>query len=308
MNRVVNKYILHNRSIFFKNDQEIEQFLNKREIENSKKHSQPSTLNVKANLDKLSLGDMQVFRFNFRHKVDKKILYIHGGYNTLQPSPFHWRLIDKLTLSTLYEVVLPIYPKSPEFHIDDTYEAIKQVYQQLVSEVGHENIVIMGDGTGGALALRFVQSLIEQQQAVPNKLYLISPILDATLSNSFITQELIKRDNILNQYGVAELMKKWANGVSLTDKRVSPIYGEVEGLPPVYMFGGGREMAHPDMKLFEVMLKESGQSVHFYDYPKMVHSFPLYPIRDSHKAIKQIASSIDDEVTNSSQDTMYNRD
>ncbi len=55
-----------------------------------KKHKQPSTLNVKANLEKLSLDDMQVFRFNFRHQIDKKILYIHGGFNALQPSPFHW--------------------------------------------------------------------------------------------------------------------------------------------------------------------------------------------------------------------------
>ncbi len=86
---------------------------------------------------------MQVFRFNFRHQIDKKILYIHGGFNALQPSPFHWRLLDKITLSTLYEVVLPIYPKTPEFHIDDTFQAIQRVYDQLVSEVGHQNVVVM---------------------------------------------------------------------------------------------------------------------------------------------------------------------
>ncbi|HHD6547993.1 TPA: esterase, partial [Staphylococcus aureus] len=76
MNSVVNKYLLHNRSIMFKNDQDVERFFYKREIENRKKHKQPSTLNVKANLEKLSLDDMQVFRFNFRHQIDKKILYI----------------------------------------------------------------------------------------------------------------------------------------------------------------------------------------------------------------------------------------
>ena len=36
MNRVVNKYILHNRSIFFNSDEEVEQFLEKRRTENSK--------------------------------------------------------------------------------------------------------------------------------------------------------------------------------------------------------------------------------------------------------------------------------
>lgn len=72
MNRVVNKYILHNRSIFFSNDDEVKHFLEKRSIENSKKHQQPATLNVKSNLDKLTLNDMQVFRFNFRHEKIKR--------------------------------------------------------------------------------------------------------------------------------------------------------------------------------------------------------------------------------------------
>ncbi len=78
---------------------------------------------------------------------------------------------------------MPIYPKTPEFHIDDTFQAIQRVYDQLVSEVGHQNVVVMGDGSGGALALSFVQSLFDNRQPLPNKLYLISPILDATLSN-----------------------------------------------------------------------------------------------------------------------------
>lgn len=299
MSNVVNKYILHNRSIKFKDDKDVETFFNKRKLENQKKHKQPSTLNVKANLEKLSLDDMKVFRFNFRHQVDKKILYLHGGFNTLQPSPFHWRLLDKVALSTLYEVVMPIYPKTPEFHIDDTYKAIQQVYDQLVSEVGAENIVVMGDGSGASLALAFVQSLIERGQQVPNKLYLISPILDATLSNKEITDDLIDKDVILSQFGVNEIMKKWADGLPLTDKKVSPIYGELKGLPPVYMFGGGREMTHPDMKLFEHLMEQQHQLIHFYDYPKMVHDFPIYPIRESHKVIKQIANSIDESVIQS---------
>lgn len=89
-------------------------------------------------------------------------------------------------------------------------------------------------------------------------------------------------------------MGEW---LPLTDKRISPINGTIEGLPPVYMFGGGREMTHPDMKLFEQMMLQHHQYIEFYDYPKMVHDFPIYPIRQSHKAIKQIAKSIDEDVT-----------
>lgn len=292
MNRVVNKYILHNRSIFFDNDEAVDKFFEKRQIENEKKHKQPSTLNVKANLDKLMLGDMQVFRFNFRHESKRKILYIHGGYNTLQPSPFHWRFLDKLTLSTLHEVVFPIYPKAPDYHINDTQKAVKDVYDQLVSEVGAEHIIVMGDGSGGGLALNLVQSLIEQNEQVPRQLYLISPLLDATLSNKDITDDLLDKDILVSRFGVNEIMKHWADELPLTNSRVSPIYGKIEGLPPVFMFGGGREIINPDMHLFKDTLESVGQDIEFYEYPRMVHDFPLYPIRESHKVVKQITKAL----------------
>lgn len=45
--------------------------------------------------------------------------------------------------------MLPIYPKAPEHHIQDTFKAIDGIYQSLLEEVDAKHIVIMGDGTGG---------------------------------------------------------------------------------------------------------------------------------------------------------------
>ena len=81
------------------------------------------------------------------HK-QKKILYIHG-YNTLQPSPFHWRFMDKLALSTLYEVVCQFILKHQNTIFKTHLKAIDGIYQSLLEEVDAKHIVIMGDGTGG---------------------------------------------------------------------------------------------------------------------------------------------------------------
>ncbi|WP_204194308.1 alpha/beta hydrolase [Staphylococcus sp. GDY8P47P] len=293
VNRIINRYLLHNRSILFDNDSDFDTFMDKRKDINQAKHKQPSSLNVKSNLDKLSLDEMQVFRFNFRHETKKKILYIHGGYNTLQPSPFHWRFMDKLTLSTLYEVVLPIYPKTPEHHIDDTFKAIDAVYQSLLEEVDAKHIVIMGDGTGGALALSYVQQLIAKKQPLPNKVYLLSPMLDATLTNPEITEDLMNKDRFVNRDGLHRIFNVWTQGEALANPLISPIYGQLQDLPPVVLFGGGREIYYPDMKRFVYNMEDNGQSVQFFEYPKMFHDFPLFPIHESHKVIKQIAKTID---------------
>lgn len=290
--KFINKYLLPFRSIIFENDEEYQRFLENRKNQNQKKHKQPETLNVKSDLDKQYLDDIQLFRFRFRHSHKKKILYIHGGYNVFQPSAFHWRFMDKLTLSTLNEVVLPIYPKAPEYHIDDTFKAIRQVYEQLLTESNHEDIVIMGDGTGGSLALSFVQQLEAEGRPLPNKLYLFSPLLDATLSNEAITEELASKDVIVDKQGVRRILTEWSGDETLQDKRVSPINGNLNHLPPIYMFGGSREIYLPDMARFAHILEDASRPIHFYEYKRMVNAFPLLPIRESHKVVKQIVNTI----------------
>ncbi|COR45001.1 Uncharacterised protein [Streptococcus pneumoniae] len=46
------------------------------------------------------------------------------------------------------------------------------------------------------------------------------------------------------------------------------------------------------MHLFKEKLEMMGQEITFYEYPRMVHDFPLYPIRESHKVIKQITKAL----------------
>lgn len=291
--KFINKYLLPHRSILFEGEQDFERFLDTRLKMNEKKHKQPETLNVKSDLDKQTIGNMQLFRFCFRHSRKKKILYIHGGYNVLQPSAFHWRLMDKLALSTLHEIVMPIYPKAPEYYIDDTYSAIFEVYNQLLSEVSSDEIIIMGDGTGGALALSFMQQLQDKQQPLPNKVYLLSPLLDAHLQNEAITEDLEKKDVILNKYGIQKIMRYWSKDLSLDESKVSPINGNLTNLPPIFMFGGTREIYQPDMKKLVYILEERQQPIHYYEYKNMVHAFELLPIRESHKVVKQIVNTID---------------
>lgn len=88
VNRIINKYLLHNRSILFDDQVAFDKFMERRRDVNKAKHKQPSSLNVKANLDKLSLGDMQVFRFNFRHETKRKY-YIFMG-DIIRYNPHHF--------------------------------------------------------------------------------------------------------------------------------------------------------------------------------------------------------------------------
>src|SRR5699024_6676395 len=75
------------------------------------------------------------------------------------------------------------------------------------------------DGTGGALALSFVQQLKSNNQPLPAKLYLFSPMLDAKLDNENITDDLIDKDVIINIEGLQKIMKVWSGNLPLNDNR-----------------------------------------------------------------------------------------
>ncbi len=293
MSNLMGRYLSHQRHIKFKTQDEVDAYLEKRRQLNKEKHKQPEQINVKSNLVKDMFDDMQVFRFNFGHHIKNKILYIYGGTFVLQPSVFHWRFMDKLAYETLYEVVLPIYPKAPEYTYRETHQAIEQAYRRLLKETDADNIVIMGDASGGNMALSFVQKLMEQDELpLPRQLYLISPWLDLSLSNPDITEQVQKKDPIQNVFSLQSVAKVWVDDLERKNPRVSPMYGSVRGLPPVYMFGGTSEIFYPDMRKLADYFEAEQQPIHFYEYKDMVTAFPLYPIVESRKVLKQIRKTI----------------
>lgn len=293
MSNLMGRYLSHQRHIKFKTQDEVDAYLEKRRQLNKEKHKQPEQINVKSNLVKDMFDDMQVFRFNFGHHIKNKILYIYGGTFVLQPSVFHWRFMDKLAYETLHEAVLPIYPKAPEYTYRETHQAIEQAYRRLLKETDADNIVIMGDASGGNMALSFVQKLMEQDEMpLPRQLYLISPWLDLSLSNPDITEQVQKKDPIQNVFSLQSVAKVWVDDLERKNPRVSPMYGSVRGLPPVYMFGGTSEIFYPDMRKLADYFEAEQQPIHFYEYKDMVTAFPLYPIVESRKVLKQIRKTI----------------
>jgi hypothetical protein len=97
----------------------------------------------------------------------------------------------------------------------------------------------MGDGSGGALALNLVQTLIENNEPVPRpsaQRFIISLTPKRLINISFpksssvmsLFDNVVGKDILISRFGVNEIMKRWAEGVPLIDKRVSPIYGPID--------------------------------------------------------------------------------
>ncbi len=103
-----------------------------------------------------------------------------------------------------------------------------------------------------ALCLR----LKEQPELMPSTMILLSPFLDLTLTSESLRFNQ-KHDALLSlealQIGIQHYI---GNHIAADDPRVSPIFDNLEGLPPTLVQVGSKEILLDDAKRFREKLKK----------------------------------------------------
>lgn len=163
-----------------------------------------------------------------------------------------------------------------------------QLYRELLKGIASHRILIMGDSAGGGFTLALAQRLVADSLDLPSHLVLISPWVDVMGGDPSIQEH----DNwltvdVLQKYGA-----DWADGIDVNDPMISPLNGDMNGLPPTDLFTGTWEVFYTDvLKTYEKM-KAAGVKVRLHVAEKMGHVYPLHPSPEGRKARKEIADII----------------
>ncbi|WP_411842262.1 alpha/beta hydrolase [Salinicoccus sp. HZC-1] len=268
-----------------------ENYIEKAIKQNNKEYAIPNDIIIDSKLQSSYKEGMKIFKITPEEKKSHKaVLYIHGGGYINQPSLFHWWFLDKLVQETGLEFFIPVYPKTPEFTYEKSYDLIMKLYKEL-SDSGYEKIILMGDSAGGGLALGFAQMLRGENVKQPGEIILISPWLDISLNHKDI-KKYEQVDPMLNVDNLKKIGRMWAGDTDLKSYKISPMHGNLEGLGRISVFVGTREICYPDAKEFSEMLKEKGIDHNYFEYHMMNHNFPLYPIKEGTTSRAQIAEII----------------
>ena len=231
---------------------------------------------------------MAVISVNMQLNSDRVVVYLHGGGYVRQPRLHHWKYINKLA-NKVGNVVVPIYPKAPNHHPNEVFDLMTEFYQHLLKQ--YSTVVLMGDSSGGGLALALCQHWGEMGLQQPTKTILFSPWVDLTLSNPEI-DEYQKKEPLISAASERIWAKVWAQDMSLTDPRISPIFGRMDKLSEVILYSGDREILYPDLrKLYEVM-KQQGANVKYVVGRGMNHVYQVYPIPEAKKALAEVSQEI----------------
>lgn len=224
---------------------------------------------------------------SFNKGREKTIVYLHGGAFCEQPLLPHFWFVDNLASKTKYEVLLPVYKKAPEYTFEPTFEMLEKLYGKLLETKAPENIVFMGDSSGGGLALSFCEHLKTLGLPQPKQMILLSPWLDISMDTPF-SDEIDKVDPNLQYDFLKEAGKNWAGETDVHDYRLSPTYGDLRGLAPMTVYYGTYENLITDGRLFKEKCEKVNAQLDFFEYENMNHVFVIYPIPEAKKAQGEI--------------------
>lgn len=256
---------------------------------NDKKVFCPKKYSKLVKTEEYDIDGIQTFVFNNQKSTNTCAIYLHGAGYVRQPRKQHWKFVTKLAKKSGITVVFPIYPKAPNHTYEESYSKITKLYLDLRDRF--EKVVLMGDSSGGGLALGLAEDFIKKDIKQPDQLILISPWVDITLENTQIVK-YEKTDPIVCVSNDRIWGKSWAGGKNLKNYKVSPIYGNMLGLKSVTLFVGTREALYPDIKILEEILKDSKAKVKTFIGKGLNHVYPIFPIPEAKKAMKNIIKII----------------
>lgn len=231
---------------------------------------------------------------NRAHMKKYVLLHCHGGGYSTGSSLYARTLTSKFAAATSMDVLCFDYRLAPENPYPAAAEdAMKAWNYLMLLGYGARDVIVTGDSAGGNLALSLVLRLKEQKRLLPRGLVLMSPWTDLTSSgDSFRTRAEV--DPVLNGAYIDRMVCSYAEGQDLKNPFISPLFGDFEGFPPVYIQVGENEILLSDSVRLHQAFVDASISVKMDTYPGMWHVFQMSPVKAARDAMNKSAEFIYD--------------
>jgi acetyl esterase/lipase len=220
------------------------------------------------------------------------LFYLHGGGYVMDIAAVHWDTVADLCDRLGASATVPVYPLAPENKAPGVLAAMHSLYLELAARHGAQNVTVMGDSAGGGMSLALAQMLKADGGLMPGTLVLYSPWLDATATAEG-QRAIERRDRMLAVSGLEACGAMYSGDLARDDPRVSPLFGDLEGLPPIAIFSGTSDILIVDGRRLAKRLDEPGMPEHvYYEYKDMFHVWMLLPVPEAKQARSQTVDFI----------------
>lgn len=156
-----------------------------------------------------------------------------------------------------------------------------------------DEIILGGDSSGGGLVLSLLLLLKSENFPLPHSGFLLSPMLDYTLSGDSISS-CADKDPLIVIEDLRQTVAYYCSDAETSNPLVSPLFGDLTGLPPLLVQTGSDELLLDDAIRLAKQATEAGVNVQIEVWKGMWHVFQSSAgkIPEASRAIRRIASFI----------------
>jgi epsilon-lactone hydrolase len=168
-------------------------------------------------------------------------LYFHGGVYVIGSAAASVPLVSELARRADAKGITLDYRLAPEHPFPAAVEDARAAYEGLLGQgVDPAHIALAGESAGCGLAVATLLGLREAGLPLPCCAFLMSPYVDLTLSGeTLLTKAAV--DPILTPDGLRLRVPEYVNGANAADPLISPVFGDLRGLPPLLIQVGSHE-------------------------------------------------------------------
>lgn len=228
---------------------------------------------------------------------NKAMLYFHGGMYVTGSPQSHRQHVVKFVKGSGINALVFDYRLAPEHPFPAALDDALAAYTYLLNDgFVPSNIVFAGDSAGAGLCLATLLAIKEKGIGLPAAAAVLSPWTDLMLTGKSHRENV---DKCLSPKGSAENASRFYAGEN--DKKnpfISPLYGNLKGLPPLYISAGGNEILLDDSVRFAQKARNEGVEVTLRVESGMCHCYPafgnLFP--ESRLALEEICLHLQKHV------------
>lgn len=224
---------------------------------------------------------------------EKVILYTHGGGYVSGSCSDHQSIVARVVKGCEVATLLFEYRLAPEHPFPAAIEDSVAAYRWLLAQgILPSNIMIVGESAGGGLCLATLLALRDQGIPLPVAAVAISPWTDLKCTGeSYRTKNKVSLAP-LNSWTV--FSKYYAGDNDPCLPWISPLYGDLHGLPPILINAGEDDELIDDSIRFAEKAKAAGVEVTLKVGERMVHCYPFLPpfIPEARQAMDEICAFI----------------
>ena len=229
--------------------------------------------------ERISRKNYEMEKLTWKDSESKwAILHLHGGGYVMPIRKVHKKIAGLYSEvgggATVYTID---YRVAPENRFPAALEDAMDAYEYLIEEEGYDSdcIILAGDSAGGGLAMALCHVLKSMWRPLPAGIVAMSPWTDVTGSGSSYEENFLIDPVFGNQKADVIFDNPYVGEVDPRDPRLSPLYGDFMGFPPMLIQVGSDEMLLSDSVSVAEKARAAGVKVRLTVYDGMFHVFQL---------------------------------